>query len=58
MYLTSLIVNERETRQGFPKDVLEDLLMLHSINDILMRTQNKRTATNHHPLRGQSSRGR
>ncbi|MDB5811796.1 MAG: type secretion system protein [Betaproteobacteria bacterium] len=38
MYITSLLVNTRETRQGFPPEVVEDLLMLHSINDILLRS--------------------
>jgi hypothetical protein len=37
VYLTSLIVNKRETRQGFPPEVVEDLLMLHAINDMLVR---------------------
>ncbi|MEO7728308.1 MAG: hypothetical protein ABIS45_13725 [Burkholderiales bacterium] len=57
MYLTSLIVNKRETRQGFPKAVLEDLLMLHSMNDILLRTV-KRTATNHTQIPGLPPRSR
>jgi hypothetical protein len=36
-YITSLIVNKRETRQGFPPEVIEDLLMLHAMNDMLTR---------------------
>jgi len=45
-YLTSLIVTERETRQGFPPDVIEDLLMLHSINDIILRNAGTRSRLN------------
>lgn len=47
-YLTSLIVNKREARQGFPPEVIEDLLMLHSMNDMILRTTLRptRTATN------------
>ena len=41
MYLTDLIVNKREGRQGFPAEVLEDLLLLHEINDMLLRLSNK-----------------
>jgi hypothetical protein len=37
MYIASLLVNKRETRQGFPPEVVEDLLMLHSINDMILR---------------------
>jgi hypothetical protein len=36
LYITDLIVNRREARQGFPHEVIEDLLMLHSINDMLV----------------------
>src|SRR5258708_7917742 len=45
-YLTSLIVNERETRQGFPPEVLDDLLMLHSMNDMILRSSQTRSALN------------
>lgn len=41
MYITSLLVNKREIRQGFPKEVVEDLLMLHAINDILVRSSGR-----------------
>jgi hypothetical protein len=37
LYISDLIVNKREARQGFPPEVLEDLLMLHEINDMLLR---------------------
>jgi hypothetical protein len=37
MYITSLLINKRETRAGFPKEVVEDLLMLHAINEMLVR---------------------
>jgi hypothetical protein len=36
-YISSLLVNKRETRQGFPPEIVEDLLMLHAINDMLTR---------------------
>lgn len=36
-YLTSLLVSDRETRRGFPPEVVEDLLMLHAINEMLLR---------------------
>jgi len=37
LYLKSLIVSDRETRKGFPLDVVEDLLMLYVINEIVTR---------------------
>ena len=36
-YIASLLVNKRETRQGFPPEVVEDLLMLHAMNEMLLR---------------------
>lgn len=36
-YLSSLLVSDRETRRGFPPEVVEDLLMLHAMNEMLMR---------------------
>jgi hypothetical protein len=36
-YINSLLVVEREARQGFPASVVEDLLMLHAMNEMLMR---------------------
>src|SRR5258705_437120 len=42
IYLTNLIVTKRETRQGFPPEVIEDLLMLHSMNDMLVRNMRTR----------------
>lgn len=38
LYIASLLVNKREARQGFPEEVVEDLLMLHAINDMLVRS--------------------
>jgi hypothetical protein len=35
-YITNLVVNWREARQGFPQEVINDLLMLHEINDMLI----------------------
>jgi len=46
LYLTSLIVNERESRQGFPPEVLDDLLMLHSMNDMILRSRPNRSTPN------------
>ena len=36
-YLSGLLVTERNTRKGFPADVVEDFLMLFAINEILLR---------------------
>ncbi len=36
IYLKDLMVTERDTRQGFPPDVLEDLLMLYLINEMFV----------------------
>ena len=41
LYIADLVVNTREARQGFPQEVLEDLLMLHEINDMLLRVGNR-----------------
>jgi hypothetical protein len=38
MYLTSILVNTREARQGFPPQVVEDLMMLHAMNDMILRS--------------------
>lgn len=35
-YLSSLLVSDRESRRGFPPEVVEDLLMLHAMNEMLM----------------------
>lgn len=48
-YLTSLIVNQREARQGFPPEVIDDLLMLHSMNDIILRGAQTRSGLNTPP---------
>ncbi len=37
LYIASLLVNERDVRQGFPQTVVDDLLMLHEINDTLLK---------------------
>lgn len=34
LYLASLLVSDRPDRQGFPADVMDDLLMLNEINDM------------------------
>jgi len=44
-YLNNLIVTRRP-RQGFPPEVLDDLLMLHSMNDMLLRSMQSRSAFN------------
>ena len=35
-YILSLLVADRPGRQGFPAEVMEDLMMLHEINEMLM----------------------
>lgn len=35
-YLSGLTVADRPGRQGFPLDVMEDLMMLYEINDMLI----------------------
>ena len=37
LYVKRLVVADRETRAGFPRDVIEDLLMLDAVNDMLIR---------------------
>lgn len=36
LYVKRMVVADRETRAGFPKDVLDDLLMLDEINEMLL----------------------
>jgi hypothetical protein len=38
VYISSLSVSDRPNRQGFPAEVMEDLMMLHEINEMLMKT--------------------
>jgi len=45
LYLNSLIVTKKP-RQGFPLEVLNDLLMLYSMNDMLLRSMQSRSAFN------------
>jgi len=42
-YLNNLIVTKRP-REGFPPEVLDDLLMLYSMNDMLLRSMQSRSA--------------
>jgi len=42
-YLNNLIVTKRP-REGFPPEVLDDLLMLYSTNDMLLRSMQSRSA--------------
>ncbi len=37
LFLQELVVSERNTRQGFPADIVEDLLLLYAINERLVR---------------------
>ncbi len=37
LYLKDLLVSERNTRRGFPADVVEDLLLLYGVNERLVR---------------------
>lgn len=38
MYLERLIISDRGSRQGFPPDVVDDLIMLFQINEMLCST--------------------
>ena len=49
LYISDLVANRRESRQGFPQEVLDDLLMLHEINDMLINA-GKRTAGKADPV--------
>ena len=40
LYMKELIVSNRDTRKGFPLDIVEDLLMLYVINEIVTRKVN------------------
>jgi hypothetical protein len=43
LYVKRMIVTDRETRAGFPREVLEDLLLLEAVNDaILQKTASRR----------------
>ena len=44
MYISDLIVSKRETRSGFPPDVIEDLLMLSEINEMLIQPYRRAAA--------------
>lgn len=45
LYMKRLVVAaDRETRVGFPRDVIEDMLMLDEINDMLLRKVASRQA--------------
>jgi hypothetical protein len=37
LYVKRMMVADRETRAGFPRDVIEDLLLLDELNDMLLR---------------------
>ena len=36
LYVKRMVVADRETRAGFPLDVIEDLMLLDSLNDMLL----------------------
>ena len=44
LYLKRMVVADRETRAGFPRDVIEDLLMLDQLNEMLLRKVASRQA--------------
>lgn len=45
LYIQRIVVAaDRETRAGFPKDVIEDMLMLDAINEMLVRKVASRQA--------------
>jgi hypothetical protein len=37
LYVKRMVFADRETRAGFPQDVIEDLLLLDALNDALLR---------------------
>ena len=45
LYIRSLVVMDRDTREGFPEEVLEDLMMLYQINEVRKRQDPTRTST-------------
>ena len=57
VYLSGLTIADRPGRQGFPADVMEDLVMLHEINEILMRESGlEPEAASHRPEEGGTPR--
>jgi hypothetical protein len=45
LYLSSLVVMDRDGRAGFPLEIVEDLIMLHHINDMRLRQEPPRFRT-------------
>ena len=37
LYINKLVISERESREGFPQEVIDDLMMLYEINDMLLQ---------------------
>lgn len=54
LYIQRIVVADRETRAGFPADVIEDMLMLDAINDMLLRKGASRQAG---PMQTATDRG-
>ncbi len=44
LYINNLVIVDRGSRQGFRVEVLEDLMMLHEINEMLTKTPASRPA--------------
>jgi len=38
MFIKNLVISDRGTRQGFPQDVVDDLMMLYQINEMHCKT--------------------
>jgi hypothetical protein len=58
LYVKNLVVNDRDTRQGFPEEVVEDLMLLYEINEMRLRgvglgqpATAKTFRSNYHPRR-------
>jgi hypothetical protein len=51
VYLRNLLIMDRETREGFPPEVVEDLLMLFAINEARLRDGRAAGAAHFPPLK-------
>ena len=45
MYIQRLVISDRGSRQGFPQDVVDDLMMLYQINEMLYRKSQRNIGT-------------
>ena len=52
LYIQRLVISDRGVRQGFPQDVIDDLLMLYQINEMRCREAGAyRRKSEDHPAR-------